>query len=176
MSKHIWLISDTHFNHHKMYQTPFLRDDGTPMRPFFTAEEADEAMVDRWNAVVKPCDKVYHLGDVAMKRDGVSVLSRLNGDKVLIAGNHCVGLTKELAKHFRDIRPYWYMEKLFFSHIPIHPGSVGRYAGNVHGHLHHRVVLLPDGDVDKRYFNVSVEMTNYTPIAWEEVKKYFFAK
>lgn len=169
MSKQIWLISDTHFGHHKMYDAPFLREDGTRMRPFSSAEEADEVMVERWNAVVRPQDKVYHLGDVAMKKHGLTVLPRLNGDKVLIAGNHCVCLLRDLGKHFRDIRPYWYMDKLFFSHIPIHPDSVTRFRGNIHGHLHHKVVTTPNGCVDTRYLSVCVEHTDYTPIALEEV-------
>lgn len=173
MTKQVWLISDTHFAHHKMYQAPFLREDGNPMRPFMGSREADEVMVDRWNSVVKPQDKVYHLGDVAMKKEGLSVLPRLNGDKVLVAGNHCVGLLKDLSKHFRDIRPYWYMDKIFLSHIPIHPGSVGRYRGNVHGHLHHREVLNDQGNIDRRYLNVSVERIDYTPISWDIVKGYF---
>lgn len=152
-----------------MYDAPFLREDGSRMRPFQSAEEADEVMVERWNKVVRPQDKVYHLGDVAMKRDGVSVVSRLNGDKVLIAGNHCVQLLPELKKHFRDIRPYWYIQKMFLSHIPIHPDSVGRYLGNVHGHLHHRRVLGSNGSIDNRYVSVCVEHTNYSPITIEDV-------
>lgn len=171
--KQVWLISDTHFAHHKMYEAPFLREDGIAMRPFASSQDADEFMVDQWNCIVKPQDKVYHLGDVAMKKEGVEVLSRLNGDKVLIAGNHCVSLLRHLSKHFREIRPYWNMDGILFSHIPVHPGSVGRYKGNVHGHLHHREICLDTGEADQRYFNVSVERIDYTPISWDIVKGHF---
>ena len=37
---------------------------------------------------VRPTDKVYHLGDVAINRNGLKALERLNGKKVLIKGNH----------------------------------------------------------------------------------------
>lgn len=59
------------------------------MRPFTSTEEMDETMVDNWNRVVRPQDKVYHLGDIAMsKRPLHAIMPRLNGEKVLIKGNH----------------------------------------------------------------------------------------
>ena len=81
----IFLIADTHFAHQNMYT--FTNYDGTRCVPWDTAEEGDEFMVDRWNAVVRPEDKVYHLGDVAMHKAGLATW-RLNGTKVLIRGNH----------------------------------------------------------------------------------------
>ena len=50
--------------------------------------EMDEEMIKRWNETVRPNDKVYHLGDVVINRKALTTLSRLNGDKVLIRGNH----------------------------------------------------------------------------------------
>ena len=38
-----FLISDTHFGHEKTC-TVFKREDGSPLRPFASAEEMDEAM------------------------------------------------------------------------------------------------------------------------------------
>ena len=58
------------------------------MRPWDNAEEMDEALVERFNKVVGPKDKVYFLGDVAMRKPGLQVVNRLNGDLVLIKGNH----------------------------------------------------------------------------------------
>lgn len=147
-----------------MYEEPFLRADGTPLRPWSSSEEADEAMVERWNSVVRPCDKVYHLGDIAIPRSGLRVLDRLNGDKVLIGGNHDAKYDKDLPKYFRAIRAHWKLDHLALSHVPIHPDSLGKFICNVHGHLHYQQVLLPDGGLDRRYFNVSVERIEYTPI------------
>jgi len=85
--KETFLVSDTHFTH--MGVCKFTRSDGvTKLRPWSTPEEMDEAMVEKWNAVVKPHDKVYHLGDVVMRVKDLDILNRLNGDKVLIRGNH----------------------------------------------------------------------------------------
>jgi calcineurin-like phosphoesterase family protein len=153
-----------------MYKDPFIRVDGTRLRPWASADEADEVMVGRWNKVVRPCDKVYHLGDVAIPRSGLQVLDRLNGDKVLVAGNHDARYDKDLPKYFRAVRAHWKLGNLALSHVPIHPDSLGKFACNVHGHLHCQQVLLSDGSPDRRYFNVSVERINYTPIELSHLK------
>jgi calcineurin-like phosphoesterase family protein len=164
----IWLISDTHFGHEKTC-TSFKRDDGTPLRPFKSAAEMDEYMVHRWNEVVKPKDKIYHLGDVAIARKSIDILSILNGDKILIRGNHDIFKLEDYTKHFRDIRSYHIQGNLTFSHVPIHPLSLRKDTFNVHGHLHANKVQCESGD-DMRYVNVSVEHTNYAPIALEDVQ------
>ena len=163
-----WLISDTHFGHDKTC-TVFKRDDGSPLRPFKDAEEMDEEMVKRWNERVKKNDKVYHLGDVVIARKSLAILERLNGDKVLIKGNHDIFKLNDYTKHFRDIRGYHVMSGLIFSHVPVHADSIERFGCNVHGHLHHRRVLI-DGKIDSRYFNVSVECVDFAPISLEDLK------
>ena len=176
MAKEVFLISDMHFGHSVMYERPFVRPDGAPMRPFTSAEEADEEMICRWNFVVRPCDKVYVLGDIAIPMSGLKAFERLNGDKVLIAGNHDWPFEKKLGQYFRSVRAYWRLDNFALSHVPIHPDSLCRFTGNIHGHLHASRVLLPDGSIDPRYLCVCVEHTDYTPIAWSEVKRRFYAQ
>lgn len=168
-----FLISDTHFGHSKLYTQPFLTADGKPLRPWSSAEAADEAMIEKWNGLVRPCDKVYHLGDVAIPRAGIKTLERLNGKKVLVAGNHDSAYIDDLRRHFKSVRAYWKIENFVLSHVPIHPCSLRRFDGNIHGHLHSFSVTLDSGEVDIRYLNVCVENTNYSPIAWEDAVKYF---
>ena len=74
----IFFISDTHFGHEGMCQ--FLREDGTKVRPFMTCNECDDVMIQNWNKTVRPNDKVYHLGDVAIKRQYISTVEKLNGE------------------------------------------------------------------------------------------------
>jgi len=82
-----FIISDTHFSHENILT--FNREDGQKVRPGFSSfEEMDEYIVNKWNSVVKPQDKVYHLGDVVMKKRYIDVVKRLNGRKRLIMGNH----------------------------------------------------------------------------------------
>lgn len=52
-------------------------------------EEMNETMVRNWNAIVGPEDTVYHLGDFAFAARAVEIFTpKLNGKKILIAGNH----------------------------------------------------------------------------------------
>lgn len=173
MGKDVFLVSDLHFGHSKMYERPFLRPDGSRLRPWTSAAEADEAMIQNWNSTVSPGDKVYVLGDVAMSRPGLETVARLNGDKVLIAGNHDAKWEKDLYKYFRSVRSYWKLDNFVLNHVPVHPDSLDGFNGNIHGHLHCHVVRLSDGSPDPRYQNVSVEQTDYRPISFWEVKRRF---
>lgn len=159
----IFLISDTHFGHKGV--TQFLRDDGTKLRPWDTTEEMDEALVQNWNSVVREKDKVYHLGDVVINRKALQTLARLNGEKVLIKGNHDLFRLEEYTPYFKDIRGSHPLDGMLLTHIPIHPESIGRWKRNIHGHLHAHTLN------DPRYINVAVEQINYTPISLEELKE-----
>ena len=164
-----FIVSDTHFGHIGVCQ--FLTNEGTKLRPWTDAAEMDEAMIQSWNATVKPKDKVYHLGDVVINRKALKTLSRLNGEKVLVKGNHDIFRPEEYLTYFKDLRGYHVLDNYLLSHIPVHVESLGRFKGNIHGHLHSNNVRLPDGTLDKRYFCACVEQTEFKPIAFEEVKK-----
>ena len=169
----VFLVSDTHFGHEKTC-TVFKREDGTPLRPFASAEEMNEVMVQRWNERVGPADKVYHLGDVVINRKYLSVLERLNGDKVLIKGNHDIFRLEDYTKYFRDIRGYHVMNGMILSHVPVHTDSLERFGCNIHGHLHANRVMKTDYGrevIDPRYFNVSVECIDFAPILFEDAIK-----
>lgn len=172
----VFLVSDTHFGHLGVCR--FLREDGTKLRPFDDPNEMDEEMVKRWNETVKPTDKVYHLGDVVINRKALKILHRLNGDKVLIKGNHDIFKPTDYAPFFRDVRAYHVMNGMILSHIPVHPESLNRFGCNVHGHLHYNRVKIPakfihaeKQIIDPRYFCVCVEHTDYRPILFEDVIK-----
>lgn len=186
----IFLVSDTHFSHKnivKMYQKGNVT---RKERPWDTIEEMDEALVKNWNNVVGPKDKVYHLGDVVINRSALPILSRLNGEKRLIKGNHDNFRAEEYLKYFTDIRGTHPLDDFILSHIPLHPTYVKeRWIGNIHGHLHGECVMIPKQVVinpgsryshveyvavpDPLYLCVSVEQTSFTPISLEEAKKRF---
>lgn len=178
----VWLVSDTHFGHEKTC-TVFKRPDGSPLRPFSNADEMDEFMVKAWNKRVRPNDKIYHLGDVVIRRQNLQILHRLNGDKVLIRGNHDIFKLDDYREYFRDVRSYHVMNGLILSHVPVHDESLARFGCNIHGHLHANRVMKACGveantgkiiygnDVDTRYYNVSVEHTDFAPILFEDVCK-----
>lgn len=161
-----FLVADTHFGHQGVCR--FLRDDGSKLRPWDYYADMDRELVARWNAKVGPKDKVYHLGDVLINRRAFGLLNALNGDKVLIRGNHDVFKDADYTPFFRSIRGSHVLNNMLLTHIPVHPDSVGRFTVNIHGHLHYRRVML-GGKPDPRYLCVSVEHTDYAPIDFNEV-------
>ena len=178
----VFLVSDTHFGHAGVCR--FMREDGvTKLRPWDSPEEMDEEMVRRWNERVRPNDKVYHLGDVVINRRALPTLARLNGDKVLIRGNHDIFPDVEYGKYFRELRAYHVMNGMILSHIPVHEASLGRFGTNIHGHLHASRVkqargvdartgeTLYSNEIDTRYWCACVEQTDFTPILFEDAIK-----
>lgn len=182
----IFVISDPHFGHDAAVRH-FKRDDGSPLRDFESVEACDEHMVERWNATVRPADKVYMLGDIVMPKNhrSLPILGRLNGEKILIKGNHDELKPAKYLEYFKDIRGSHMLDRLVMTHIPIHPASLLRWRGNIHGHLHSYAVLQAgyinnkneimyrDGFEDPKYFCVSVERINYTPMPFETINDIF---
>ena len=78
----LWLTSDTHFGHASVIA---MCD-----RPFADVEEMDAALTERWNALVRPRDTVWHLGDFSLGPKGTAErrFRRLNGSIHLVRGNH----------------------------------------------------------------------------------------
>ena len=162
--KQSWVYSDPHFGHAGV--TKFLKSDGTKVRPWDDPDIMTEDMIEMYNQLVKPNDRVYILGDVVINRRYLPVLSLLNGRKVLIRGNHDVFRLDEYTPYFDDVRAYKIMPKhgVIMSHIPVHPSQLEhRWKANVHGHLHTNVLD------DPRYINVSVEQTDFKPVLLDEI-------
>jgi len=130
--------------------------------------------------VVSSGDLVLHLGDVAFSGQAYDeIMPQLNGEKRLIRGNHDRFSEGRYRRHFNRILGCYIRDNYVFTHVPIHPESLARWRGNIHGHLHANNVTRPRGYPfrhltpvkDTRYFNASVEQINYTPINFEDVKK-----
>lgn len=115
-------------------------------RPFSTVEENDEVTISNWNEVVNIDDTTYILGDISDYNvtKTIEVLKQLNGNKVLVVGNHDKKFLRN--KIFRDcfINIADYMEldiendkKLILSHYPI-PCFNNQFRGSYHfyGHVH----------------------------------------
>jgi calcineurin-like phosphoesterase family protein len=137
----------------------------------------NECLVDNWNEVVKPQDKVYHLGDVYMgggyaREDTVRLLQSLNGKKRLILGNHDNGKDQILQNAFQKI-DVWRMFPefgLLLTHVPVHESTLGegRFLEkkflNVHGHIHN------NESPSVHHQCVCVEHTDYRPVNIEELR------
>ncbi|MEK3912746.1 metallophosphoesterase [Paenibacillus sp. FSL H7-0331] len=157
----VHVISDHHFGHTNIIDFE--------SRPFRDADEMTETMIEKWNAVVTKDDKVIHLGDFSFlnKDKTASIVSRLNGYKTLILGNHDRGRSRSwwLDAGFDEVseNPIVYNGFYFLSHEPMYMNKHMPYV-NVHGHIHGQKY---EG---KQYINVSVELWDYTPISFEQIK------
>ena len=89
----VYLISDTHFAHKNIMKYE--------NRPFKDLTDMREKLILNWNMLVKPEDTVIHLGDFGMCNKDVAsdILSRLNGHKILIKGNHHLLGGAKLCRH-----------------------------------------------------------------------------
>lgn len=173
-----FIISDLHLGHEGIlkYRTQFK-----------TIEEHDNFIIDNWNKVVTPQDKVYVLGDVCWKKKDLDKIKLLNGKKILIAGNHDILGAKNYLKVFKDIRGLWKKSDYWLSHAPIEKNSL-RDLKNIHGHLHSYTVRHMENsnrqsinpkksgfeDIiyitdDHNYINVCCEKVNYTPVEIKEL-------
>ncbi|CAB4162396.1 COG4186 Predicted phosphoesterase or phosphohydrolase [uncultured Caudovirales phage] len=168
----IFVTSDTHFNHANILK--FTDYSGNKVRDFSSVEEMNETLITRWNSVVKPGDKIYHLGDVFFgpKKWIEENWHRLNGRKRLIVGNHDDIPYMVNHRMFEKV-DMWRMFSeyhLLLSHVPVHDSVLGERGKtnkkliNVHGHIHTNASPSPF------HRNVSTEVTNYYPISIEELK------
>ena len=113
----IWLYSDPHFNEDDDLKVPF------PNRP-----EAQE-QIKMINSKVGRKDTLLLLGDIG----DIECAKRLRGHKILIKGNHDLGLS-----NYEDIfeevygGPVMISEKIILSHEPLDIN----WAFNIHGHTH----------------------------------------
>jgi calcineurin-like phosphoesterase family protein len=154
-----FIISDTHFGHSNiiLYEN----------RPFPDKEEMDWQIITRWNKVVKQTDTVYHLGDfgLASKERYEEILKQLNGKKYLVMGNHdrCRSPKWWRERGFDEVSKYPIIKSNFFilSHEPVYLPYNSPYF-NIHGHLHSKTMK-------GEYYNVGVELHNYTPISLDEL-------
>lgn len=92
-------ISDLHIGHDNI-----LKYDN---RPFKNTDEMEDEIVRRWNNVVSAGDIVYVLGDMCWKveRKWIDFVGRLNGNIVLIKGNHDpTNMPGRIRKLFQDIK------------------------------------------------------------------------
>ena len=178
----IYFISDTHFYHGNIIRYA--------SRPFKSVEEMNEVLIENWNDIVKPTDKVYHLGDVGLcsKELLEGMLSRLNGKIYLVRGNHDQrGLStwEEFGITILRNPPIKLEEEKFLlSHVPQNDNIIPEGFINIHGHIHdkklngcyyhneEKLIEYPEERYNQSvHFNVSVENIGYKPISIYEIRK-----
>jgi calcineurin-like phosphoesterase family protein len=176
MSDRVWFTSDLHFGHSRVL--------GYSKRPFATVEEMDEALIANWNALVRPGDRVYVLGDVSLTRGAqgaertAGLVGRLVGQKYLIRGNHDEGNNARVyPQHFVTVRDLDYIkvgsQKIALCHFALLTWR-GMHQGSwmLHGHSHGS--LQPDPT--KRRADVGVDCWDFRPVSFEQIAEVMAAK
>lgn len=162
MSK-VYTIGDLHFHHQKVLNFGGGREGSN-------VDEHNEILIQKWNSVVKKRDLVYVVGDICMKNpDGLNIMSRLIGRKILVRGNHDrYWNTREYLQYVDEIHGMIKYKRHWITHCPIHPQELfGK--NNVHGHVHTNTVLDENGKRDDRYINVCVEACNGVPVLFDDI-------
>jgi len=165
-NKKIFLISDTHFGHYNIIKYH--------NRPYASADEMDEMLIKNWNETVGKDDQVIHLGDFSWHKSfekTKAICDRLNGDITLVLGNHDRNPAEienlKRTGRFSQISPYPLLleDKYLLSHEPLTIGSSFPFI-NVHGHVH----TNPYSEKTPFHLNISIECTNYRPIAFANIE------
>ena len=157
----VFFTADSHFGHKGILRLS--------SRPFESVEAMEAALIDRWNEVVGPQDLVYHLGDFCFKgsKAAAAVLERLNGEIVLIRGNHDSANSLRLDR-WRSVHDLLEInhrkQRIALCHYPLleWPGA-WKGALHLHGHTHGAVPPL------NRRADVGVDVWDYRPVTLEQI-------
>lgn len=178
----LFLTSDTHFNHEAIIK---FCD-----RPFENVEEMNQKLIENWNKKVPQDGLVFHLGDFAWGggyEAWKKIREQLNGDIILIKGNHEMKNLSSTAEQELFKFSAWQMiievegRKVLLNHYPFlcYAGVYRDPKGlvyNAYGHVHsgpnkkgqdipRLINCLPT------QYDVGVDNNNYEPISWYELNE-----
>lgn len=172
-----YFTADLHFGDKKVMELDH--------RPFADLEEQDEELIRRWNAKVKDNDRVFILGDLSVysEKKTMELVSRLNGHKHLLKGNHDKIESSQFLSLFVSVTDYKEINvdgrHVVLCHYPIAHWRGQRY-GYVHlyGHTH----KAEDAELFEAYkqqciargirfygYNAGCMLHNYEPMTIEEL-------
>lgn len=172
-------ISDWHYGHKNA-----LHFDN---RPWLTVEEMNAELIRRWNSVVEPGDITYVLGDMFWCKltESIPVLDKLNGQIVLVKGNHDYD-NSVLNRKFVKIDDYMEIDdcgrRIVLCHYPIvcyknHYHGWYHLYGHVHNtfeyHMmeHDKKLMVELYEKPCQMYNVGAMMSymDYTPRTLDEI-------
>jgi calcineurin-like phosphoesterase family protein len=193
--KNIFFTSDWHIGH----ANSIVFDN----RPFKDLDHMHRVLINNYNSSVKENDICYFLGDVGFDRASTGeVISKLNGTKVVIVGNHDFGynalydLGFDIVLHQATL--FLGKNKITLSHCPLMgvyredtEGMIGAIKGsNWHGeHKHQRFSVKDEGQfhlhghihspnrgkstkILDRQFDVGVPANNYRPVSLSAIESW----
>lgn len=189
----IWFTSDCHFGHRNILN--FCE------RPFENTKEMEKAIIENWNRVVKPDEKVFCLGDFSWfhsRHEIKKIVNRLNGEIYMILGNHDKKEAFELCDteklHIYSDITYLYLRPeinniddrfetncytIVLSHFPqlCYSQSEKNNTYNFFGHIHSRKdqPMIEFGKpiklLKRRQYDIGMDRHSYTPIDFFDILK-----
>lgn len=165
----LFLTSDPHFGHGNIIKYC--------NRPFKSKDEMNQVLVSNWNSKVPKNGITFIVGDFAFLHvdESLAFLKQLNGDKILISGNHDEHNLRD--ERFRkaftgiydlvDLKVYGKgkaVDNIVVCHYPISSWNRKFHGSKMfHGHCHgtHRIV--------HNQIDVGVDTMNFEPKNIDEV-------
>jgi calcineurin-like phosphoesterase family protein len=150
----------------------------------------NETLIINWNSMVQKTDEIYILGDFLYTGSDTManiILSKLNGKKYLVKGNHEKYLkNKDFdVSAFEWIKDYHVLDykdsRFILFHYPILEWQFyHRKSAHLYGHVHNNISHYAQHEatrfdiLGKRAINVGVDCNNFYPISAETVYKMAF--
>jgi calcineurin-like phosphoesterase family protein len=175
----IYYISDIHFDDQKVFDKC--------LRPFENLKQYEQEIIKKWNSKVKNSDEIYILGDIAVNnaKKAIEIISKLNGNKHLIIGNHDMNFFEmyNSSKIFKSIEFIELINdkgrKVCLCHYPLMDWMEFNSGGyHVYGHIHNKTkstdyayYQIKEYFKDKLAFNASVDVIGYEPVTLDQMIK-----
>ncbi len=167
----IWFQSDLHVFHKNIILYA--------KRPYSSVEEMNEALIKNHNAVVKPNDTVWNLGDFSFgtKEQTTEVLKRLNGKINIVLGNHdrIIKDNKEfllkegLVESIQEYKTFNYNKQFFvLFHFPMRSWEKSHY-NSIHCFAHCHNQMPPLGKSLDIGVDSTVISNEYRPYSIDEI-------
>ena len=177
----LWFTADEHFYHNNIISYC--------NRPFNNIEEMNNTLITNWNELIQPDDDVIIAGDFIHSGNLIlieDILSKLNGTKWLVYGNHCYQNKFErefVVQNLFKNRCYDAMDftvedeeledgymKFHVTHYPCLFWTRG--AVHVHGHIHSGPLSTGSevADFNPLRYDVGVDNNNMKPVSYNDLK------
>jgi calcineurin-like phosphoesterase family protein len=172
-----WFTSDWHIGHTNIIKYC--------NRPFANVQEMDKTILDNFFSVVKKGDTVYFLGDLSFHIEAIKntlmVISMAGIDFNVLLGNHDDTSAVSRFSHHQFRKNVYRMldleiegQPVTLCHYPMltfnrsHHGAWQLYGHHHNGGYHKDI---PPAVMGKK-MNVGVDIHNFMPVSWDQVKEY----
>lgn len=167
----IWLTSDFHFGHNREFIWK--------ARGFSSVDEMNETILTKYNALIKPEDNIYILGDLMLgSPDNIEYIKQLHGKLHIVLGNHDTDTRAKMYCGLANVVEVNYAIKFdyhkyhfYMSHFPTLTGnlekeSLTQMTLNLYGHTHQKTNFYMDMPF---MYHVGVDSHDCTPILLDTI-------